>query len=589
MLRVLLFDDYLGRLESAEILAELLGAQRVLDARDGALLYEKPGSGVVSAPPARLMPPNLPIELHVCSGQVRGDRGVANSEALVRDVVRRGWPFDDGDRWALAVVDLVFEVDRAVSYDRGHGFGSTIFGILEEVAPELRAVAFTDVELKAAEAQLVGSRRRAFFQCIPKSRDTAAATALQEAARVNGLFPDLGGVLKGRSLAWLQTLRSARIRSRQRSSLLIGPTGSGKEGLADYVHYWSGRPGPKRRTDLGARGSDAQLVALFGMEANAIPNARARESIFELAHRGTAFLDEIQNCEPDVQGTLLTVLEQRSDGRYYVVRTGGTQEREVDVMTLAATNLSQDELQRRIRSGAFREDLYQRLSGDQAIVIPPLVDRLDDLPELVEHFARLAEQELGGVPREITLGAIARLREHVRSGGPGSASVRGLRNIIREAVHERPGLGVLDEFHLDLSDPAVSEETNGAQSASPAAAPPAPRSGTSAGLAATMFDPLDGFDPGSVPVRELRGVLGHGRHSWARFTAALFTYLWDIHGEKAKVVRELAGVLELDGTDVTDQLLEWGKLWEKEDIPIREEIRLLIQRGRETRQGRKKR
>jgi transcriptional regulator with AAA-type ATPase domain len=582
MIRILLFDDYLGHTTRARQVGTLLNASRVCDAKDGSVLFkiEDQASAVETPSTGRTLSPNLPIEIHVSTGQLPGPRGTCNSESLVREAIRRGWPFPDGSRWALAIVDMIFEDESAP--DRGHGFGSTIFGLLEGLCPELRAVAFTDVPKEVAEQQLVARKRRAFFECIPKSRGREAAAVLQEALRANGLFEDFGGTLRGRSLIWLETLRAARIRSRQSESLVLGPTGSGKEGLSEYMHQWSGRRGIKKRADLGAGGTDAQLVSLMGMEAGALPQARAKSSVFEDANGGTVFLDEVHNSTPEVQKSLLSVLERRADGNYAVVRIGGTEERRINVMTVAATNLTMQQLRNRIAHGAFLEDLFQRLSGEQAVRVPALYERLDDIPELVEHFARQAEHALtGSASREITAGAISSLQEYIRSGQQGSGSIRWLRNTIREAVHSYPRLGVLDEFHLNLE----LREGDAPQPVSvlEPRQPERPPTGIQG-----LLEQLAAFDPELVPLRSFRGILTHSQRSWARFSLAAFVHLWSVHHELTKVVRELKGVDDLRTSQVPDQLRRWAKVWGEEGLELPKEVADLVRKANAQR-GRAKR
>jgi DNA-binding NtrC family response regulator len=166
--------------------------------------------------------------------------------------------------------------------------------------------------------------------------------------------------------------------------ILEGETGTGKSFLAErFVHLNSGRPGPFVVLDLSALPADLIPAQLFGAVRGAYTGAVAdRKGVFELAHRGTLFIDEIQNVPLDVQRQLLVVLQ---DGRLRPL--GATKEVEVDVKVVAASNSPLDEA---VREGRFRPDLYMRLSPATRIRIPPLRERSADLAFLARRFAEQA-------------------------------------------------------------------------------------------------------------------------------------------------------------------------------------------------------
>ncbi len=172
------------------------------------------------------------------------------------------------------------------------------------------------------------------------------------------------------------------------SVLLLGETGSGKEVIARAIHDRSPRAdAPFIRVNCGALPPELIDSELFGHEKGSFTGATARrKGWFEQADGGSLFLDEIGELPPAVQVRLLRVLQ---DG--IITRVGGEQENEVDVRVIAATHR---DLAAMVQQGAFREDLWYRIAVFP-ILIPPLRERAEDIPELARHFARKASIRLG--------------------------------------------------------------------------------------------------------------------------------------------------------------------------------------------------
>jgi transcriptional regulator with GAF, ATPase, and Fis domain len=159
---------------------------------------------------------------------------------------------------------------------------------------------------------------------------------------------------------------------------------------------------------------------LFGHERGAFTGAdRARRGLFEAANHGTLFLDEAGEMSLGLQAKLLRVL---NDGQ--LTRVGSTSPRSVDVRIVVATHR---DLLVRMREGLFRDDLYYRIAV-VPIEIPPLRERLDDLPELVEHLLKVVSRELKIPPRRVSAPAFDKLRRYAFPG-----NVRELRNLIERA------------------------------------------------------------------------------------------------------------------------------------------------------------
>lgn len=223
-------------------------------------------------------------------------------------------------------------------------------------------------------------------------------------------------------------LQMARRVVRADSALLIlGETGVGKERLARSIHSESARSGgPFITVNCGALPETLLESELFGHEEGAFTGAtRARRGYFELAHRGTIFLDEIGEIPLHLQVKLLRVLEDRR-----VRRVGGEKPVEIDVRIMAATNR---ELKREVDEKNFRADLYYRLAV-VTLTVPPLRERLEDLPDLADAFLERSRRQLG---RHVVGFRPDALQAMLRHDWPGN--VRELINVIERAVLLAPG------------------------------------------------------------------------------------------------------------------------------------------------------
>jgi two-component system response regulator AtoC len=217
-----------------------------------------------------------------------------------------------------------------------------------------------------------------------------------------------------------------RIAASDANVLIEGESGTGKGLMAQSVHQQSRRSqGPFLA--INCSGFQDQLLEseLFGHEKGAFTGAVAlKQGLFEVADRGTLFLDEVAEMSPAMQAKLLQVLDSRE-----FRRVGGTRLHRVDVRIVAATNKS---MQREVEAGRFREDLYYRLNVVN-ILVPPLRERREDIPVLAEHFlARF--QASAGVRKTLSPDALQSLIEY-----PWPGNVRELSNIIERLVILTPG------------------------------------------------------------------------------------------------------------------------------------------------------
>lgn len=168
--------------------------------------------------------------------------------------------------------------------------------------------------------------------------------------------------------------------------LLLGESGTGKEVLAKYIHFCSERKGPFVPVNCAAIPEELLEAELFGYEKGAFTGAiKSKPGKFEMAHKGTLFLDEVGELSPKLQAKLLRVLQEKQ-----VERLGGEVPIKVDIRILSATNKN---LEREVKEGRFREDLYFRLNVIP-IEIPPLRERKEDLKLLTQFFLKkLCERE----------------------------------------------------------------------------------------------------------------------------------------------------------------------------------------------------
>jgi DNA-binding NtrC family response regulator len=239
-----------------------------------------------------------------------------------------------------------------------------------------------------------------------------------------GMHPEpWHSLLVGESRAMRSVVETIRLVGSRRCTVLIGgETGTGKEMAARALHLAGPRASqPVIAINCSALPENLLEAELFGHVKGAFTGAiQARVGRFELAHRGTLFLDEVGDMPLELQAKLLRVLQDRE-----IQRLGSSETIKVDVRVIAATNVS---LLERVRQGRFREDLYYRLNV-VPLEMPPLRKRVSDIPLLVEHFIRKVCQSETIPVKKITPEAMERL-----CGCSWPGNVRQLENSVEMAV-----------------------------------------------------------------------------------------------------------------------------------------------------------
>ncbi|NJD20260.1 MAG: sigma-54-dependent Fis family transcriptional regulator [Gemmatimonadetes bacterium] len=321
---------------------------------------------------------------------------------VASDIMARPTPED----WVAAVrtlpeaPDLVLLADREDPSRRAALLGAGCLAVLN--------ARLTDRELRGTFNTLI----------LRLAHDAAARLQAQRLGVAHG-FEDV--VHRSRAMDEVVTM-ARRVAAAETSLLILGETGVGKERVARSIHFESSRAaGPFVPVNCGAIPEGLLESELFGHEQGAFTGAvRARRGHFEVAHRGTLFLDEIGELPLHLQVKLLRVLEDRQ-----VQRVGSERPERVDVRIIAATNR---DLEAEVAARRFRPDLYYRLAV-VTLAIPPLRDRREDIPDLVDRFLAHFRRTLGKPVEGIEPEAREALQRHRWPG-----NVRELINVLERAL-----------------------------------------------------------------------------------------------------------------------------------------------------------
>ncbi len=245
----------------------------------------------------------------------------------------------------------------------------------------------------------------------------------------------------------MQHLRQNIERVAQTNSRVIfsGQAGCGKEIAARYLHARSLRANaPFVVANCAMMTPDKVEVELFGTEPGYITGQPRKVGVFERAHKGTLLLDEVADMPLETQGKIVRVLQEQK-----FMRVGGSNPVQVDVRVIAA---SSKDLTQEINAGRMREDLYYRLNV-VPVAVPPLKDRRDDIPRLVQYFMQKSARASGVPPRLISQDTIAALQAYTWPG-----NVRQLRNVVEWLLIMAPG-GARDLISTDMLPPEIYNDT----------------------------------------------------------------------------------------------------------------------------------
>jgi two-component system nitrogen regulation response regulator GlnG len=361
------------------------------------------------------------------------------------------------------------------------GSGLELLAKVKERLPGLPVIIMTAYsDLDSAVSAFQGGA----FEYLPKPFDLTKAVELIRRAVEESLREEVNDErhlpapeILGQAPAMQDVFRAiGRLSQSNVTVLITGESGTGKELVAHALHRHSprgdtGTNGPFIAINTAAIPKDLLESELFGHERGAFTGAQTmRRGRFEQADGGTLFLDEIGDMPFDLQTRLLRVL---SDGQFY--RVGGHQPLKANVRVIAATHQN---LEERVRQGAFREDLFHRLNVIR-LRLPPLRERADDIPALARFFLQKSAKELGVEPKRISDEALAQLKGFEFPG-----NVRQLENVCH-------WLTVMAPAQLIEPKDLPAELTGRAASAAGA---PAERAASMAPL------PMESARPSSEPV-----------------------------------------------------------------------------------------
>lgn len=407
-------------------------------------------------------------EAKFCSGQVKRPGYVENSLELVMQEVEKGWPFADGSRWALVMIDYQFpsgpldENGRVkAAQPEDNKFGKTIMSAIAgrwpfkrlfekeppEGFPEIPCVMFSNHARGEVDREVdpEGSRgfmpriedwtraeieeRRREFADILFTHGLVEDGALRVVAKSGELrLPTRNRQIVGKSLALLRALRNARAAIKKSGFnfvLILGEQGCGKEEIVRYMHDYSNRGGEWVPFDMSNTPYSLLDAKIFGYQPGAYTDGLrgGAPGVFEQAGVGTVFIDEIGNQEDDALKKLLHVT---GSGRFSRVGSNAPVT-PVKCQVLCATNKPVEQM---VRDGLFPPDLLKRFHS--IIYLPPLVAREQDKRKLFDHFVKQAALENQWLPKT-PVEAVYNLIDSY----PWPGNVREMKNIADTAVSSR--------------------------------------------------------------------------------------------------------------------------------------------------------
>src|SRR5687768_3615090 len=377
-------------------------------------------------------------------GAATGQEGIAAVQRERPDLVLLDikMPGMDG----LEVLRKLHALDETLPVVMISGHGTTATAV-----EAIRSGAIDFLDKPLSSERVIVTLQNALRQEQLRSENRELKLAMESKYEIVGESPALRGVLEA-------VKRAAPTNA---TVMLLGESGVGKELVARTIHRNSPRAG-QRFVQVNCAAIPEELIEseLFGHEKGSFTGATEKQiGKFEQADRGTIFLDEVGDMSQKTQAKVLRVLQEQE-----VERLGSARTIKVDVRVIAATNKNLEEA---IQRGEFREDLYFRLNVIP-IVVPPLRDRREDIPQLVQHFARLTSDEHNLRPKRFEAAAMDALQRYRWRG-----NIRELRNTIERLMIMSPGDSIrVEDLPAEVRSgelPArpVAESMPGAMSATP--------------------------------------------------------------------------------------------------------------------------
>jgi len=403
-----------------------------------------------------------------CRGQMPicstiGDT-VENDLEGTLEVIRAGWQTwqPNKPRWAMVLLDLCFytgqvteesEQEKGLGMPKGregddnpqHYFGLQLLRAIHNEFSELPVVILSSKRREDVSRVFSCSGAYDFLVCD----DEQGSKRLQQCLHYDGLIPDERRKITGHSKVLLLALRTARrAASTQKNILIRGERGTGKELLADFLHDQRQKNCPDKipfiQVNSAVLTPELYASELFGIKKKVATGVDERIGLIKEAEGGDLFLDEIKDMSPQVQAGVLRVLQSNQ-----MTPVGTTAPQTIEVRFISATNADIEAL---VATDKFRADLRDRLINGGTIYLPPLRDRKEDIPTLVEKFVRQAESENPRArQREIEPNVLDKLCTY---NWPGN--IRELRSCIYSAVDNYPRVEHLAPIHIQLSSEADS-------------------------------------------------------------------------------------------------------------------------------------
>ncbi|MBL7204167.1 MAG: sigma-54-dependent Fis family transcriptional regulator [Desulfobacteraceae bacterium] len=439
-------------------------------------------------------------------------------------IIRSGWVNHRPDKplWSMVLLDLCFYTGRVTERSNGKTLGMPesrdgdddphrYFGlrVLQQIYNEFPDLPVVILSSKPREEVSREFSSKGALGFLPRDEDQSPQL-LDEYIWRHGLIPDEEGEIVGQSKSLLMALRTARRSAQGKQNILLrGERGTGKGLLARYIHRQKSDPENTPFVEVNSSVLTPELFAseLFGYRKGAFTGASTdKEGMLDTTHGGDLFFDEIKDMLPQVQAGILRVLEERK-----FTPVGSKDFQSVDVRFLSATNVDIEAL---ANTGGFRPDLLDRLREGGTVFLPPLRERKEDIPMLVEKFVREAEYSRPrAFHRDIEPEALDKL---ISSDWPGN--VRDLRNCIFNAVNNNPDVEHLYPLHIHLT-----EEDSTLGKSAKVTERAAPTTGEAFRLEANDFDglidALDSFTFESIKPADLAGKLGSIQGAYARLIA----------------------------------------------------------------------